>query len=207
MSREPFPLQWPGGWPRTSDSERCRARFHTSLINAAREVRLELERIGANNVAITTNMPTRRDGLPYSTAKPPDDAGVAAWWVTPAGMVSVIACDRWDRVQDNARAIAASLEAMRALDRWGAGQVAQRARATFNALPSGEAAPIQRERPWRDVLGGFPVGIGPADLLALAKYRHRTLIIDAHPDRAGGSHAAAAQLNAALEQAELELGQ
>ncbi len=210
MARDPYPLQWPEGWDRTPLDERGRAKFTTSLIRAAMIVRDEVNRIGGANVAITTNQPTRRDGLPYSSAREPDDSGVAVWWVDENGHERVIACDRWRLIQDNMRAIGASLEAMRGLERWGAGQVAQRARASFTALPAGDSAapsddPVHRARPWRDVLGGFPAGLGPTDLLVLARGRHRQLMLTAHPDR-GGSATAAAEINAAIAAAEQELG-
>jgi hypothetical protein len=104
---------------------------------------------------------------------------------------------------------AGSVGAMRGLDRWGAGDVVSRAFAGFNALPPGSgdesipAAP--KKRPWRDVIGGAWPPLDQAELLVLARSRHRTAIKTAHPD-AGGSHELAAELNAALAEAERELG-
>jgi hypothetical protein len=109
------------------------------------------------------------------------------------------------------QAIAKSIEAMRGLDRWGVGDIVSRAFSGFNALPPGSSdgeatAPQQPvKRSWREVFGmtAFET-LAPPDLLAIARSRHRAAIKIAHPD-AGGSHEAAAELNAALADAEQEL--
>lgn len=208
MARDPFPLQWPEGWDRTPARKRERARFKMSLFQAAQNVAAEVVRMGGANGVITTDSAARKDGLPYATQRQPDDPGVAVWWLDEHGHERVIACDHWDRIEANMRAIGASLEAMRGLERWGAGQVARRARQSFTALPAGDggdAAPISRTRPWREVLGGgFPAGLSSTDLLVLAKGRHRQLMLTAHPDR-GGSDNRAVELNVALAEAEQEL--
>jgi hypothetical protein len=60
---------------------------------------------------------------------------------------------------------------------------------------------------WREVLGEamrWPP-FGNADLLLLARKRYRDLIQKFHPDRAGGDHERAAELNVAMQEAEAEL--
>lgn len=180
------------------------ARFDTGLSTAAEGIVHQLELMKARNVVITTDLPARRDGLPYSTASEPADPGVAVWWVERTGVERVMACDRWRKVRDNMRAIDASLEALRGLERWGASEIARRAMNGFSALPPG----VDEEDPsttWRDVLGGpWPSEMSGPELLVLARTRHHRLIRMAHPDL-GGSDQAAAELNAALEAAEKEL--
>jgi hypothetical protein len=46
------------------------------------------------------------------------------------------ACDRWDSVADNVQAIRKTIEALRGIERWGTGDMVQRAFAGFVALPS-----------------------------------------------------------------------
>lgn len=155
---------------------------------------------------ITSNLPTRQDGLPYYAST--DDPGIAVWWVE-RGAERVVACDRWYRADENLRAIIKTLEAMRGLDRWGATEMAERAFAGFAALPPGSAGSMPTgPRPWREVLGatfGPWPELAKDELLVLAKSRHRKLIAIAHPD-AGGDVARAAELNVAIASAEAELG-
>lgn len=209
--RKPCPLQWPDGWQRTASDERRPSRFggHAGVgfSVALTDLRLELTRLGAANPVITTDLPVRLDGLPYSAAGPIKDPAVAVWFVLD-GHERVFACDRWRTHAENMRAIAKTIEAMRGLARWGAADVVHRAFSGFAALPPGEPAHDRtpRHRPWRDVLGGpWPAELAGLDLFVLAKARHRAAIQGAHPD-VGGSTEVAAELNAALAEAERELG-
>jgi hypothetical protein len=211
MKREPYPLSWPSTWPRTPPTVYRRARFHTGVAQAVRDILHELRLLGARQVVITSNLPVRRDGRPYAVEREPDDRGVAVWWVSKEGKETVIACDRWDRVRDNMTAIANSVGALRGLDRWGVSEMMRRAFAGFAALPPGsgegegeattpESAP-RPPRDWREVLGGNFPEADPDDIIAIARARHRMLMRAAHPDK-GGSDAAATELNDAMERAQ-----
>jgi len=215
--REPFPLQWPDGWQRTPASERQRSRFgHAGQVGfsqARRDLLLELERLGAANVVLTTDLPVRADGLPYAASGRVDDPGVAVWFVLANQRGDheerVFACDKWRTHAENMRSIALSIEALRGLERWGATDVVNRAFAGFTALPPGsgeeDAPPAPKKRPWREILGGaWPAELGRAELLVIARARHRELIRKHHPD-AGGDTAKAAELNVAIAEAEKEL--
>jgi hypothetical protein len=222
VKREPFPLQWPEGWQRTKPSSRERSRFgfrstgQVSFSSARHDLLAELDRLGAGNVVITSDLPTRHDGLPYANGRA-DDPGIAVWFVLANRKLGrteerVFACDKWRTHAENMQAIAKSIEAMRGLERWGAGDVVQRAFAGFAALPAGSgeetiATPPPRKRTWREVFEMFNVydAIPAADILAIARVRHRNAIKAAHPD-VGGTHELAAELNAALAEAERELG-
>lgn len=154
---------------------------------------------GGSQIVITSDLPLRNDGLPYANGAC-NDPGLAIYWVE-RGHEQVIACDRWVNISFNMRAIDLSINALRGLDRWGASEMVERAFAGFAALPSG---PV--ERSWRDIIGGEWPSLDPSELLAIARARHRNAIKTAHPD-AGGSHERAAELNAALAKAEVELAQ
>ena len=205
MSRAPFPLQWPEGWKRTPPGGRMRSMFEPRFTEDRDTVLRWLDKRGSR-VVITSNLPTRQDGLPYHAAT--SDPGIAIWWVE-RGHERVVACDRWLRADENMRAIAKTLEAVRGLDRWGATEIVERAFAGFAALPPGSGAevvpPIAR-RTWRDVfaVNGLEHEVSGAELLTILKTRYRDLIKRAHPD-AGGSHDRAAELNAAIAEAEREL--
>ena len=208
-----FPLQWPAGWPRTPAAELRYGRFGTrkgstaynshssiTIAEATKRVLAELARMGIDrqDVVISTNLLLRLDGLPRSGQAAPRDAGAAVYWQTRKGERRVMAIDQYDRVADNLAAIAATLDAMRAIERHGGAQVLDRAFSGFTALP----APTAR-RTWREVFG-FPEG-QMVSLTAL-KDQYRRLARAHHPDRAGGSDAAMSELNVALAEAEQEIG-
>lgn len=202
MKREPYPLQWPEGWKRSTWASRQRSQFEPRFTEDRDTIIRWLEKRGSR-VVITSNLPTRQDGLPYYAST--DDPGIAVWWVEK-GNERVVACDRWMRADENLRAILKTLEAMRGLDRWGATEMAERAFAGFAALPPGSSGSMPTgPRPWREVLGGTWPEMDRAELLAIAKTRFQKLIAVAHPD-AGGDTERAAELNVAYEAAVQELG-
>lgn len=221
--RQPFPLQWPEGYPRTTTPTQSRFGSHRAPLSfdrARRTLLLELERLGAINVVLTSDLPLRRDGSPYATSRLESDPGIAVWFLLSDNIGNhverVLACDRWRTHTENMHALALTVEAMRGIERWGAADVVARAFAGFTALPPGQGEgayshPPQapKKRTWREVLGEtfapWPDELDADELLVLARSRYRKLIKFAHPDVASGSHEAAAELNAALAEAEQEL--
>lgn len=201
------PLQWPTGWPRTTArktarfSSKSHSRYLQSLTinDGVQRVLNELDRMGygREDIVISTNVPTRLDGLPRSDRGEPGDPGVAVYWQTRKGEKKVMAIDIYDRVADNLAAVAATLDAMRAIERHGGAQILDRAFTGFTALP----APGAR-RTWREVMGFVPGE--PVDLETL-RIRYRKLASTRHPDRDGGSDAAMAELNGAYTKAQGEI--
>ncbi len=221
--RSPLPLQWPDNQPRTPVPSRERARFKVTLAEAVEDLLVELDRMGdVHSVVITSDLPTRQDGLPLSNGSC-DDPGVAVYFVHN-GVERVFACDRWDRPAANIRAIGLTLQALRSVERWAASGMVTRVFDGFAALPAGEMAPnpasTPQKRAWRDVFRQIDGGIGiRVDIDRVGKRshaylrrvaldevraRHRVAIRKAHPD-AGGTNEAAAELNVALQEAEREL--
>lgn len=208
--RQPFPLQWPEGWKRST--WRQQSGFDKQRgFNKARDGMIhQLELMGARHIVITSNLPTNSKGLPHAaSAGRLNDPGIAAWWVKN-GTERVMACDRWYTAVENMHAIELSVGAMRGLDRWGASEIVERAFAGFAALPPGPtngayATSAPQPQTWREIFGvtAFET-LGPADLLAIVKSRYRKMISEAHPDT-GGDHANAAELNIAISAAEKEL--
>jgi hypothetical protein len=192
MSVTAFPLAWPLGWKRTSVFGRQRAAFQhdrkpLTLERARRRLTDELDRLGAIDEVLSTNLLLRADGWPKSDQRLPDDPGVAVYF-DYAGRATVLACDKWDRVADNIAAIAKHIEAMRGMDRWGVGTVEQ-AFTGYAALPSPD--------PWWKTLGLA----GPTRSERDIKDAYRKASNGAHPDRPGGSHDRMAALNAARDEA------
>jgi hypothetical protein len=215
-----YPLQWPAGWKRTPSGARRRASFgkvsfqagsqpgtgwHSkgalSVADALNRILGELRRmaIDQQDVVISTNLRTRLDGLPRSDQKMPEDPGVAVYWVDRSGARRCMAIDHYDRVEHNLAAVAATLEAMRAIERHGGAAILDRAFTGFTALPP----PVAAGKPWRYVLG-FDEGEQPTEEQVRAEYRIARG--DAHPDRPTGSHEEFLAVQAAYEQAARELG-
>jgi len=155
----------------------------------------ELRALGASRCVISTNVQLRQDGLPYSNRARPSDCAAAVYFYLKHEP-RVLACDRWNRVEDNIYAIAMHVEALRGQERWGVGSIDQ-AFAGYTALPApGDTAAAT----WYNVLGV------PADCsyeVALEAYRREAM--NCHPDR-GGSHDAMSRLNGSWDQARLHFG-
>jgi hypothetical protein len=192
------PLKWPMSKPRTAPHERKRAPFgrepnHAPTVYRARlQLEHELRRLGVRDVVISTNLALRLDGEPRSGQPEPQDPGVAVYFDL-GKRATVLACDKWDRVADNLRAIVKHIDALRGQERWGVGSIEQ-AFAGYAALP----APGQHSRrPWRAVLE-YPSSLEEAES------RFRSLARVHHPD-AGGDAAHFAELTEARDQARKEL--
>ncbi len=215
-----YPLAWPVGWKRaqhrkSANFNRKERQFSTNpadegagavvrrsltVNDATQRVLKALQTFGVlhGDAIISTNLQLRLDGLPRSNQPEPADPGVAVYWKRPGDeSTKCMAIDRYDRIADNIAAIAATLDAMRAIERHGGGAILDRAFMGFTALP----APGQTTaRGWMDVLG-----VGEEVTLESAQLAYRKLSSALHPDKPGGSHDAMSELNWAWAQAEAAL--
>jgi hypothetical protein len=204
-----YPLAWPDGWPRTPSHQRKRASFGTterksyshidghylsksrlSISDGIKRIRETLDRMGvdvANDMIVSTNLKLNMSGIPRGNQGEPADHGVAVYWQQPKKPMRVMAIDTYDRVADNLGAIAATLEAMRAIERHGGAVILDRAFTGFTALP----APKNH---WA-ILGLAPNASRDEIVRAW-----RVLIEQHHPDR-GGSTERMAEINAARDAA------
>jgi len=202
-----YPLQWPTGWKRTASAAQKQARFRKAspgtsngwrtqrdltMFDALQRLLAELECMGIerDDVVISTNVPVRLDGLPRSGAVEPADSGAAVYW-REAGHNRVMAIDLYDRVADNIAALAATLNAMRAIERHGGAAVLERAFTGFTALPAPGA-----KRPWFEVLG-----VSDKATAEEIRAAYRRLASEAHPDK-GGSAERMAEINRARMEGE-----
>lgn len=151
----------------------------------------ELERLGATGVVISTNVELRQDGLPMSNRRRPDDPGTAVYFHLKGKPVS-LACDKWNRVEDNLWAIAKHVEAIRGQERWGVGSVEQAFRG-YMALPPAGSSPGTS---WWNVLG-----CAHDSPLVDVRAAFRRAAVAAHPDQPGGSHEKMVAVNAVWDQA------
>ncbi len=131
--RDRYPLAWPAGWKRIQNPEWSRFK-PGSVLKEAQEVEHQLSMLGATSVIITSNMQYRNDGLPY-IRQSVNDTGVAVYFKLD-GEEQCIPCDKWRLLEENLRAIAKTIEALRGLERWGAKDMVNAAFRGFKALPS-----------------------------------------------------------------------
>lgn len=192
-----YPLCWPVGWRRSTSKRPSAFGTRSSGNGSKRSLSISdgcgrvLAALGAMGIAqstilISTNVKaSRSDGLPRSDQAEPQDRGVAVYWLTPKGKQQCMAIDRYLRVADNLAAIAATLEAMRAIERHGGADILDRAFTGFTALP----AP---EQPWQVL--GLDSHASPEQV----QEAYRRLAMEHHPDR-GGDPAQMARINAARD--------
>lgn len=122
--------QWPGEPTKNREQARFRAKYSQTLDL----LETELHKIRAQEITVQaffTLSQIRNDGWPYAAARPAQP-GVILSFRKPDGPVFVkdgrrvrnvislsFPCDRYTTIDDNLRAIALSLEALRAVDRYG----------------------------------------------------------------------------------------
>ena len=184
MSIPAYPLQWPAGWKRYPSHLRRNGKFTDAgqwitVYGALKRVRQELERMGVtdDDVVISTNIRLRMDGFPRSGEAPDDgEVGAAVYWFDTHGNTRCMAIDRYTNVADNIAAIAATLSAMRAIERHGGAEILDRAFTGFVALAGPE--------PWFTVLG-VPANAA-RDVIEAAYLRLRS---STHPDKGGSAEA------------------
>lgn len=215
-----FPLTWPAGWKRTT--HRTSANFSKgerqysqtpgeaswlkrkglTVSDATQRVLKALRIFGVleGDAIISTNVELRLDGLPRSNQPEPSDPGAAVYWQRHSDKgFKCMAIDRYDRVADNIAAVAATLDAMRAIERHGGALILDRAFMGFTALP----APGQTSgKGWREILGFEP---DSTPTLATADQNYRKLRSLHHPDKPGGTPEMFNTVQRAWEQAQQEL--
>jgi hypothetical protein len=196
-----YPLQWPADRPRTPPRQRRNGRFKAdkkplSVHAATERLTTEIRRLGGTLPVVSTNIEPRLDGLPRSFRRPVnDDPGVCLYFQLQ-GKPRAMPCDTYDTVEDNLAAIAAHIEATRAITRHGVATVEQMFEGFLALRGPGE-------RPWQETLGippGLPV------TREIIRLRVTALARQHHPDRPGGSHERMAEINAAADRALAEVG-
>lgn len=191
-------------WLRTP-AQRQPSRFDSTWSSTLELLSREIDQLGGRDVVIEADVreqDIRNDGMLRANARPSSPAVVVAFETRLHGPM-LYRCDRYvtgwrgegaDSWQHNARAIAKTLEALRAVDRYGATETGQQY-AGFKALPSGTAMPpshMTTDEAW-SIIGSYqPRNIAAlradhtADELRAAYRRARAAN---HPDRHDGDRA------------------
>lgn len=189
-----YPLQWPPGWRRTPSHQRTDSKFRRdrdrlTVGNGATRVYEQLRAFGIpeNKIIISSDLRLRLDGKPYSDqATGSMDPGVAVYW-QDGKQQRCMGIDRYTRIADNLAAVAATIEAMRAIERHGGAVILERAFLGFAALPA--------PRAWWQVLELKD----PKATREQIEAAYRRLAMANHPDR-GGDPDKMADINAARDQ-------
>ncbi len=110
------------GWPgkQTASYQRRRAPFRASYAKTLDLLESELNHLSAKDILIQAffkREQIRNDGWPRSSARPSQPGVVLNFQVNRESYS--YPCDRFDGWEDNLRAIALSLQALRAVDRYG----------------------------------------------------------------------------------------
>jgi hypothetical protein len=209
MNKEPtrFPLTWPAHRPRTLPRDRRWAKFKQhgrdlTVAGALDRIEAELGRMNGTYLLISTNVEPRLDGRPRSGQAAPTDPGVCVYF-NLAGKPIALACDSYTTVEGNLGAVAAHLEATRAIERHGVATAAETLQA-FSALPPPTAGPVApAQRPWREVMGfgsTDPAAMDQEDGILLVQTRYRRAAKDL-----GAESPALAELNVARDAALAEI--
>lgn len=172
---EAYPLSWPTGQPRAK--YRLSSRYKVPFSKARDDLFRELDLWGARSSVLSTNVPVRRDGLPYAGKwREPDDPGAAIYWIGEDGEPMAMAIDAWQTVRDNVRALGLAVACLRGLERTGSKEVQRQAYAGFKQLPDPERFDAL------SVLGFEELPASEAEVDA----RFRQLVkVRRHPDQGG----------------------
>lgn len=175
-------LDWPEGFERTdpSDREPYPHGFRVTRSQAFDNVLTELRRMDATNVQLDTGAQHQKTNpnKPYANASF-DDPGVVVRFEVE-GQQYAVPMDRWDNPRDNAQAIAKTLEAKRALTRYGVETIESEYQTM--ALPSGDGEASQRRT--------GPIAVGPNGAGGLDEERAAELLgvrVDADEDAIKGA--------------------
>jgi hypothetical protein len=177
-----------GLWTGPVTRNRPGCRFRAAWADTLELLGRETEKLGARLVVIQVDADegdVRRDGMLRATARV-GFPGVRVSFESRHGPLTY-ATDRYDRWRDNVRAVALSLEALRAVDRYGVSGSGEQ----YRGWQQIEAEPHTRmtaEQAAEFVAAHAGNGYVPAEVMALAEVRARAFRAAAgklHPDRGG----------------------
>jgi len=172
-------LDWPAAFERTALPEReSTYRFEVGRGQTIDELQREMRRLGVDDWRLSTALDhqSQNPNRPYANQPAPDDPGAVLRW-TMDGDQFAVACDHYDAVRDNLRAIRLYVEEKRKMEQR---PVTTGASEFANArLPSGDD-PEPAGPPAHEVLGVVP---DAPDSVVEAAARER--IKEAHPDQGG----------------------
>lgn len=147
-----MPLDWPPGYPRTDPQKRTWGHFkqqrgdgygmaRVSLSTAQRRLQDEVRKMNGTDLRVDTahrEQDYRLDGGLRANARTPDDPGVVVRFRVHGRPVE-FACDAYTHIESNIAAVAATINAKRAILRHGCA-TADREFQGYAALPPGDTS-------------------------------------------------------------------
>lgn len=192
---EAYPLQWPLGYKRTPATHKKDAPFQTAFAKARDGIIYELTKMYAKDIVISSNVPVKKDGLPYAVPfgqwkNITDDTGIAVYFNFNKEQ-KVICCDAYLSLDDNMQAINKTVEALRGIDRWQCSDIINQTFTGFKAIPEKTGG-----KAWWDVLQCKPDA--SEDVI---RQQYKRLAKDYHPDINNGNSEKFIDLQTAYQQA------
>lgn len=175
-------------WQGEETPRRRRSQFSAGFTSTMEVLDRELRQLSAQNVVIQIDVmedDIRLDGWPRSSVRP-DHPGVALSFESKYGPLRY-SCDRFDRWQDNLRAIALGLEALRKVDRYGITKSGEQYTG-WRQLTAGSSLTSRDQAV--ELIGDLSnLALGPNwfDSDELTRKAYRQALKYAHPDGGGDS--------------------
>ena len=188
------------------DAARKRSQFDSTWSDTLELLAREIKHLGGRDVVIEVDVrehDIRNDGMLRSNARTPEHPAVLVAFESRDHGPMLHRCDKFERSyrtesiawQENVRAVAKRLEALRAVDRYGATESGEQY-VGFKALPAGRAMPASHMTSDEAMVVLRRVSrISSADVSAGPLFRRARAI--AHPDHNDGDRTAWDQVEAA----------
>lgn len=178
---EAYPLTWPMGYDRTEPSKRKASQFRMTAGKAIDTLRREVTKITdykKHDLIISTNIPVKKDGYFYANEadRKIDEPGVAIYFQYKGKQVA-LCCDQYLTPKENILALGKTINALRAIDRYGVSDFLNRTFTGFKELP--QTVEISC---WQIL------GIEPTRDADIIKDVYRKKAMELHPDKGGDSH-------------------
>lgn len=197
-------------WPGEPTRSRRRSQFRAGYSQTLKQLERELEHLRARQVVIQADCSEneiRRDGQLRSDARL-RGPGIIVSFDCPKGSLS-FPCDMFTDWQDNLRAIALGLEALRAVDRYGVTKRAEQYKGWAKLAAPPDANGFASARDAAVFVAGYVPGFDHHALLRdVGAFRegYRAAAAMLHPDRCGGNDAGFKRLQIAREMLERHHG-
>jgi hypothetical protein len=182
--RKASAFKQPGYWEGPSGNRHWVPQKPMPLSNTLTILNREVRELGAEELTLLIALPPGRfrlDGRPYADAKP-EHPGVIVGFQSKHGHLSY-PCDTFTTWQDNLRAIALALEALRKVDRYGVTSHGEQYRGFLaieaTAAPAGFTT-VEEARSFLWRLADLPAGENPTTSYLLRRAQRIT-----HPDHGG----------------------
>jgi len=184
-------LAWPG--VETPSWKRQRSQFNTPWRKSVELMERELSHLQAKEIVIQTGHREddyTRDWQVRASHRSPSTPGVVVTFVSHKSKPPVplsFPCDRFDRWEDNFRAVALALEALRLVDRYGVTRTNEQYQG-FKALPASAGMTTQQAA---ELLAGLSRESAMAVMAdrSAAERARRSALANAHPDTGGSVQA------------------